>query len=193
MGKRIAYSLFLGFLLFSGLFFTSCEEDSVLQEEEKINPFLKDGNWNGFAIQNRVYETPNAIVEIWGENLDSLSSDFDIHLTDGNFNTQLRTVHDYSVKLYFDLNSPSLTKLSNGIYRYENTSARKPNNIVEAYIEIQSDTRLFKYPVLEGEIQVESEGPFFKASYTILTMVNQYEELIEGQFTGSVVLIDQRH
>lgn len=193
MNKGTTYYWFFGFLLFAGLIFSSCEKEVEVPGTKMTNPFLEEDLWNGFVIQDEKYETPNAIIEIWGENLDSLSSDFDIHLTDGIFNIQQRSVQEYSVKLYFDLNSPSLSRLSDGVYIYENTSARKPNNIVEAYIEIHSDGRIIKYPVLEGEVHIESSGLFFKANYTILTMVNRSEEFIEGQFTGSVVLIDQRH
>ncbi|MFW5821737.1 MAG: hypothetical protein ACOCWA_10635, partial [Bacteroidota bacterium] len=132
MKKELLFILvfFLGVTVF-----ISCEENNPTPEGEE-NPFLSEDKWDGFVINNHEYNTPNAIIEIWGENLDSLSSDYDISFTDGTFDYVSRNIISDNILLYLDANSPSLDEFSAGTYHIENTNERKPGNIVSAYIQI---------------------------------------------------------
>ena len=68
---------------------TSCEEKKPVVEE-KANPFELEVGWNGFYLDGTSFNTPNAIIEIWGET-DSLSADYDISFTDGTFSPIIRS------------------------------------------------------------------------------------------------------
>ena len=129
---------------------TGCEKTPADPSLPENNPFIGKVDWNGFVFDTTRYQTPRAYVENWGENLDSLSADYDIKFTDGTFDDQLHDVSDYSILVYFDANSPSIHELSEGIYTVENTLDRKPGNIVEAWIELSIEGKLFKYQVTKG-------------------------------------------
>lgn len=171
--------------------FNACEEQTTEPEIEQENPFENNQDWNGFIIDEEAYATPNAIIEIWGENLDSLSSDYDITFTDGNFSYKSRSVLDHSIMVYFDANSPSLNDLSPGIYTIENTNARKPGNIVEAYIQVQEGAKIIKYPILGGEVEVTEENGFYMVDYRLKTVVNKMEAEVIGHYHGNYTIIDQ--
>ena len=171
---------------------TSCEnEDSIPEKEEEENPFELEVGWNGFIMDETEFATPNAIIEIWGET-DSLSADFDVYFTDGNFNPVYRTVTDYSILIYFDANSPSLDELSTGVYYFENSPDREPNKIVEAYIIVSNDTSIDKYPIIAGTVEVSEKDGFFLVEYLLKT--NKDGQIIDvvGQYTGIFQLVDQR-
>ncbi|MGC9344341.1 MAG: hypothetical protein ACP5E3_16680, partial [Bacteroidales bacterium] len=82
---------------------------------------IESEDWDGIVINGINYPTPYAVIEIWGNNTDSLSSDYDISFTDGTFDMDSRQIIDNSILVYFDANSPSLENLSPGTYEIENT------------------------------------------------------------------------
>ncbi len=188
MKKNLIFATLISFLL---LVFNACEEQNTEPETEEENPFENNEDWNGFTINDEAYATPNAIIEIWGENLDSLSSDYDVTFTDGIFNYQSRSVLDHSVKVYFDANSPSLDDLSPGIYTIENTNSRKPGNIVEAYIQIQEGATIIKFPILGGEVEVTEQNGFYMVDYRLETVVDKMEAEVVGHYHGEYNIIDQ--
>lgn len=166
---------------------TSCvDEDPV--PEEKENPFELEVGWNGFIFDGETYSTPNAIIEYFGENLDSLTANYDISFTDGIYNPTYRTVTDYTIRVYFDANSPSLDELSTGIYYFENTPDREANIIGQAYIIINS---IDKYNINEGTVEVSLKDGFFLIEYLLKTVKDHEITDIAGQYTGLLQLIDQ--
>lgn len=186
--KKILFILsFTGVLLVLG---SACEkeEEPIVKTE---NPFLDKGE-NGFIMGNKKYATPNAYIEIWGVTSDSLSSDFDISFTDGEYNPLLRDISGDSILVYFDANSPSLEDLSAGTYNIERTDERKPNNIVDAFIQIKTGSSIVKYPVLEGAVDVQEIGGFYLVTYSLVTVINNERVEVTGQYGGFYYIIDQR-
>ncbi len=171
---------------------TSCEDKAPVVEE-KENPFKPEVGWNGFGLDGVPYATPNAIIEIFGENIDTLSSDYDVSFTDGTFSPLIRDVFDYSILVYFDVNSPALNELSTGTYYFENTPEREPNKIVEAYVIISNDSTstITKYPIIEGIVQVSESNGFFLVEYSMKTVKEGKIVDLTGQYTGIFQLIDQ--
>ncbi len=188
MKNKILITVLIGGLL---AVLTSCEEKKPVIEE-KINPFELEVGWNGFYLDGTSFDTPNAIIEIWGET-DSLSADYDINFTDGTFNPIIRDVFDYSILVYFDINSPILDELSTGSYYFENTPEREPNKIVEAFIQISNDSTLttVKYPVIEGLVEVSEANGYFLVEYLLKTVKDGEIVEVIGQYTGAFQLIDQ--
>lgn len=186
--KKILFVLsFTGVLLVLG---SGCEkEEKPIVKTE--NPFLDKGE-NGFIMENKKYATPNAYIEIWGVTSDSLSSDFDISFTDGEYNPLLRDITGDSILVYFDANSPSLDDLSTGTYLIERTDERKPNNIVDAYIQMHTGSSIVKYPILEGSVEVQEIGGFYLVSYILVTVINSERIEVTGQYGGFYKIIDQR-
>jgi hypothetical protein len=182
--------IFTSLLTLTFLAFTACEEEEPIIEEEP-NPFENLDEWNGFTVNDKEYSTPNAIIEIWGENLDSLSSDYDVTFTDGSFSYLSRSVLDQSIMVYFDANSPNLNDLSPGTYYIENTNTRKPGNIVEAYIQISTAGMIIKYPILGGEVTVTEESGFYKVDYKLRAIVDKEEAEVVGQYSGDYTIVDQ--
>lgn len=169
---------------------SSCEKDDPTPDETE-NPFKNEEGWNGFFIKNQEYNTPNAIIEIWGENLDSLSSDYDISFTDGTFDYESRNITQDNILLYLDANSPSLDEFSAGTYRIENTDERKPGNIVDAYIQITNATNIIRYPILGGEVTVQEENGFYSIEYELESIVDSEPTTISGKYSGYYTIIDQ--
>jgi len=179
--------LSLTILLFS---FSSCE----LNELEPIidpDPGIDTTAWNGIEINGLKYPTPNAVIEIWGNNIDSLSSDYDISFTDGTFDSESRQIVDNSILVYFDANSPSLDDLSAGTYHIEKTNARKPGNIVDAYILIHYAGSVIKYSILSGAVTVTEDEGRYIIDYTLETVVDSEIIRVSGQFGGIYTIVDQ--
>ena len=130
MKNRLLLIIFLVGIL---LAFSSCENDDPTPEK-KPNPYELEVGWNGFIIDEIEFETPNAIIEFYGENLDSLTSNFDVSFTDGTFDPLYRVISNHNILVFFDVNSPSLQSLSSGLYYFEDTPDREPNVINDAYI-----------------------------------------------------------
>jgi len=170
------------------LVLSACEKTPVEPVKPVVNPFTAKVDWNGFVFDTTRYHTPSAFLENWGENLDSLSSDFDIKFTDGIFDDQLHNVRNYSILVYFDANSPSVNEFSEGTYTVENTVERKPGNIVEAWVELSESGKLYKYQITSGTVVVEKKDGFMLISYN--AMLNNSHN-ITGQFTGSITPIVQ--
>ncbi|MCF8380629.1 MAG: hypothetical protein K9H49_13700 [Bacteroidales bacterium] len=189
MGIRVFFTVIILGLL---TIITSCETEDPSPDVKK-NPYELEAGWNGFIMDDTEFETPNAIIEIWGENMDSLSSDYDINFTDGTFNPQIRDISGSSILVYFDVNSPSLDELSSGIYYYKYTDSpeRLPNKIVEAYILITTETSVIKYPILEATVEVKSQDGYFLIEYLLQTVKDQEIIDVAGQYTGMFELIDQ--
>ena len=186
MKKNLFFAiLFLGILYI----FSSCEQENPGPGDE--NPFEPEKSWNGFIINEQEYPTPQEIIEIWGENLDSLSSDYDISFTDGTFDYMRRSITNYNVMVYFDANSPDLNKLSPGTYTIENTITRKPGNIIDAYIQLYMDGTTLRYPILGGEVTVEEQNGHYSIIYTLKTVVDKIETEVVGQYSGTYTIIDQ--
>lgn len=168
----------------------SCEKEGPTPEETE-NPFKNEEGWDGFLIKNQEYSTPNAIIEIWGENLDSLSSDYDISFTDGTFDYVSRNIVKENILLYLDANSPSLDEFSAGTYQIENTDERKPGNIVDAYIQVTSTTSIIRYPILGGEVTVHEENGFYFIEYELESIMDSEPITISGKYSGYYTIIDQ--
>lgn len=169
----------------------SCEKDDNFPIDEKIPLELEQG-FNGFIIDTSAYQTPNAFIEIWGVTTDSLSADYDISFTDGSFNYNLRSITDYNLMVYFDANSPELDKLSPGTYTIESTDERKPNNIVDAYIQIYNGDYVVKYYVYEGTVILSEQNGFYTIQYTLSVVINSKKVEVKGQYTGIYTIVDQR-
>ena len=169
--------------------FTGWEKDPV-EPDPVSNPFEGKVDWNGFAIGSKKYQTPFAILEIWGET-DSMSADFDISLTDGAFNSDYRVVSDYEIMVYFDINSPSLDEISEGTYYIENTNERKPGIIVESYIMLSDKSGLQKYPVIEGSVDFQEQSGFIFLDYSLKIVKDREITYVFGKYTGLVIPYDQ--
>ncbi len=187
----------LPYWIFLLLILSSCEDEGT-QPENIENPFNEELNWNGFVLQDNKYETPYAFIEIWGESIDNMSANFDIHLTDGNYNSKFRTIQPSEILVYFDINSPDLTSLGEGVYYYEDSEARLPGQISEAFITIINEKKdEYKYPVIDGKVEFKENGGFVMVSYELTTIVrnegqaNASQVIIKGKYTGQVVVIDQ--
>lgn len=177
----------LTILIFS---FSSCELNEVdpIIEPDPVNDTT---TWNGIEINGIKYPTPNAVIEIWGNNIDSLSSDYDISFTDGSFDNKSRQIVDNSILVYFDANSPSLNDLSIGTYHIEKTTARKPGNIVDAYILINYSSSVTKYTILSGIVTVSEEEGNYKIDYTLEAVVDNEIIEVSGKFSGKYIIVDQ--
>ncbi len=182
---------YLFILFIAGLFLSSlpgCKKQPVDPSDPAPNPYTGLIGWNGFVFDTTRYQTPNAYVENWGENLDSLSADFDIKFTDGIFDSKLHDVRDYTIMVYFDVNSPSSNHLSDGTYVVELTRERKPRNIVEAWIELSAGDKIFKFMVTEGTVNIEQKDGYMLITYdAVLNNANR----ITGQYTGKIKPIRQ--
>jgi len=187
--KKKAFFASLPTLLFL-LLLISCEKEQTLPEEE-INPFDEEELLNGFSMGGTYHKTPNAIIEMWGENIDSMSSDYDISFTDGTFDQTLREVKDYNILLYLDANSPSLDDFSPGTYSFENTTTREPWNIIEAYVLIKNPESTMKYPVFDGEATISRDGGYFLIEYNLKVFADKKETVVTGRYSGKFTLIDQ--
>ncbi len=187
MKKNLLLSIGISIILTA---LSSCETDDPTPDETE-NPFKNEEGWNGFYINNQEYSTPNAIIEIWGENLDSMSSDYDISFTDGTFDYASRNIVQENILLYLDANSPSLDEFSAGTYRIENTDERKPGNIVDAYIQITNSTRIVRYPIMGGEVTVQEENGFYSIEYELESIVDSEPTTISGKYSGYYTIIDQ--
>lgn len=170
--------------------FTSCELSEVEPEERNVTP-KEETNWNGIIINGIKYPTPNAVIEIWGNNTDSLSSDYDLSFTDGDFDINSRQIVDNSILVYFDANSPSLENFSPGTYEIQVSDIRKPGNIVDAYILKKNPTTYQQYPILSGTVTVTEENETFKIDYTLQAIVNTKITKVTGKFEGNFEIIDQ--
>ncbi len=171
-------------LLLIVLVFTGCKKaDKPDPPEVSTNPFTGVIEWNGFVFDTTRYHTPHAYIENWGENLDSLSTDYDIKITDGTFDEHLHDVKDYSILVYFDANSPSVHGLSEGTYTVEDTYERKPGNIVDAWVELYSNDKLYKFKVTRGSVMVKG-----KDGYTLITYDAELDNAhrLKGQYTGKI-------
>lgn len=172
----------LSVFLYIFLIVISCEkEDDNLGIDN--NPFKDRIEYNGLEIDNVRYETPNAFLEIWGSN-DSLSSNFDGYLTDGNYEKLINPpkVKDYSILVYFDLNSPSLTKLAPGTYLFVNSNERIPGIFNAAsHIRIILNNKTEQYNITSGTITVEENKGYILLEYELV--LNKAFE-VSGQFTG---------
>jgi hypothetical protein len=169
--------------------FTCCEKDNT--DPSGKNPFSNENNWNGFIIDGNEYNTPNAVIEIWGENLDSLSADYDISFTDGTFDYVSRQITGDEIMLYLDANSPKLDDFSPGTYFIENTTERKPGNIVEAYIQVTNSSSIIRYPILSGKVEVEEEDGHYFIEYELESVVNSQTTTVKGSYSGNYTVIDQ--
>ncbi len=185
MIKNRLLILFSGILLYTSL--SGCKKQDADAGPEP-NPFSIDMAWNGFVFDTTRYHTPRAYLENWGENLDSLSADYDIKFTDGTYDAMLHDVSDYSILVYFDANSPSLNELSDGLYTVENTPVRKPGNIVEAWVEISNEGKIYKFKVTEGTVSVRRESGNVLIAYDAV-LDNTHH--VKGQYTGEIVPILQ--
>ncbi len=151
------------------------------------NPFKDLVAFNGLEINEKKHETPNAFVEIWGEN-DSLSADYDGYLTDGEYDKLLNSpkIKDYSVMVYFDFNSPSLTQLSPGKYIFENSTERKPNVFNStSHIRLISDNKTELLKITSGTVQIDISKGYILVEYELL--INN-ELPVKGQYTGLIEL-----
>ena len=170
----------------------SCEkETSYSPQQDEKNPFKDKVAFNGFEFNNKKYETPRAFVEILGEN-DSLSADYDGYLTDGDYDRLLNTprVKDYSVLVYFDLNShsPSLTKLASGKYTFENSYVRKPGIFnLGSFIRIVDNNKTEELKIQSGTVQVEESNGYILLEYELVLLLYM-ESPLKGQYTGRVDL-----
>ncbi len=177
-------------LLFSLL--TACKKESPDRIVDDARIPQLGTSWDGCSFRDTLFTTPKAFIEIWGINLDSLSANFDLSFTDGSYNSLLRRVDDYSVKLYFDVNSPSFNMLSSGKYLIQDIDSRYPYNVVEAYLLFIQSGKTFKYPVTTGFIELGMNKDEFLVRYDLSAFVNGIETPISGQYSGSVSVIDQR-
>ncbi len=191
INSTLLYCIFLLLVL------SSCEDERT-EPENTENPFEEEINWNGFVLQDNKYETPYAFIEIWGESIDSMSANFDIHLTDGNYNSEFRTIQPSEILVYFDINSPDLQSLGEGVYYYEDSEARIPGQISDAYITIINEKKdEYKYPVITGKVEFEEKQGFVMVKYELTTIVrnegqtNGSQVIIKGKYTGLVTVIDQ--
>lgn len=187
MKKNLPFLVAVSFVLTS---LTCCEKENA-KPEEKENPFINEERWNGFIINDKEYNTPNAIIEVWGENLDSLSSDYDISFTDGTFDYDSRNIIQDNILLFLDANSPTLDNFSPGTYYIENTNERKPGNIVDAWMQITSEKNIIRYPILSGTVNVKEENGFFSIAYEFESIVENKTATITGNYSGIFTIIDQ--
>lgn len=138
-------------------------------------------------LKEKKYETPNAFVEIWSSN-DTLSADYDGYLTDGAYDSRLNPpkIKDYTVIVYFDLNSPSLSNLASGTYLFENTNERKPGIFnASSYIRIISNAKTELYNVTSGTVTIDEQKGYVLLEYEL--MVNKTVS-VKGQYTGRIEL-----
>ena len=187
-----------GLLIFSLM---SCEKDDIPVPEEE-NPFVLVEDFNGFTLDTSIYETPNAFIEIWGVTSDGLdsSANFDVTFSDGVYSSFYRQVIHDSIKVYFDINSPSIEDLSPGTYVVDGELARKPNNIVQAYIQFTTynpntgvETKVTTYPVLEGStVEVYESNGYYSVKYNLVTVIDRKRIEVNGQYSGKYTIIDQR-
>jgi hypothetical protein len=181
------YSKIISLLPVFFLLLLSCEkeDDPILPDDR--NPFKDRVSFNGLMIDEKKYETPNAFLVFWPSS-DSLSSDFDGYLTDGNFDkssNDLR-VKDFSIAVYFDFNSPSLTKLAAGKYSFISTNERKPGVFnSESQIRIYSNNKTEKLNITSGSVQIEENKGFILIEYELI--LNKVYE-VKGQYTGVIDL-----
>ena len=183
-------NFYLSFII-QGIFLCllpGCDKQQTNPQKPLVNPFTGLIEWNGFVFDTTRYQTPQAYLEDWGENLDSLSTDFDIKFTDGTFDSQLHDVSNYSILVYFDANSPSVDALSEGTYTVDRTHERKPGNIVEAWIEIFSADQLERFKITSGTVNVQQ-----KDGYTLITYdaILNNTHRINGQYSGKITPILQ--
>lgn len=169
------------------LLFLSCEKekDPILPDER--NPFKDRVLFNGLVIDEKKYETPNAFLVIWGKN-DSLSSDYDGYLTDGSFDKLSKDlrVKDYSIAVYFDFNSPSLTKLAAGKYTFSNNTEKRPGIFnSESHIRIVTNNKTDFKKITSGSVIIEESMGFILIEYE-LVLNKEYE--VKGQYTGVIDL-----
>jgi len=189
MKNRLLLTLFLAGILLAA---NSCESDDP-SPEKKSNPFEMEVGWNGFVVDETEFETPNAIIEFYGENLDSLTSNFDVSFTDGTFDPEYRVIDNHSILVFFDVNSPSLESLSSGIYYFEDTPDREPNIINKAYIQISTETTIIKYPVITGTVEVKSIDGYILIEYLLIVAKDGKTDVeVVGQYTGAFQIIDQQ-
>jgi len=171
-------------IIFTSVFY-SCEENSETPLPEEKNPFLNQVSFIGFELKEKKYETPSAYIEIWSSN-DTLSANYDGYLTDGEYDSKLNPpkIKEYSVIVYFDLNSPSLSELAEGTYLFENSNERKPGIFnASSYIRISSDNKTELYNVTSGTINIKEEKGFVLVEYE-LTVNKEFP--VRGQYTGVV-------
>jgi hypothetical protein len=171
------------------VFAISCEKSDDQPNANSVNPFIDQADSNGFSFQNTWYNTPFGILEIWGENNEE-SADFDLKFSDSNILTENI---DSFIMVYLDLNSPDLTKLSEGIYYFQSSLERTPNSMVDAYI-IFKNNKTTKLQILNGEAEVKNEGLFFLIKYNLETIIlddNTPTKInIIGQYSGRFDVID---
>ncbi len=187
MKKFLNTFVFLAMLVLAG---TACEK-SEDPDPEKENPFKLEAGENGFSMGESDYPTPFAFIELWGET-DDQSANFDVTFTDGAYDSYLRKVTDYDIKVYFDVNSPNLDILDTGQYYIDGDFTREPYRIVEAYIEEISDNKTNKYPVLSGTVNVSEKDGFYKVEYDLEIGHSTGRLNVTGIFAGFYNIIDQR-
>lgn len=196
--RKLQFILLAGIILVTHM---ACEKDPG-PEPDKENPFILEENFNGFAIDTNIFATPNAFIEIWGVTSDGIdsSANFDVTFSDGIYSSFYRQIINDSIKVYFDINSPSIEDLSPGIYYVDGEIARKPNNIVQAYIQFTTynpftgaEVKVTTYPVLEGStVEVLESDGFYKVIYNLVTVIDMQRVEVNGQYSGLYTIIDQR-
>ena len=167
--------------------FYSCEKDIESDLMADKNPFKDRGAFNGLEFLQEKYSTPNAFVEMWGIN-DSLSSDYDGYITDGKYDKLLNSpkIKDYSIMVYFDFNSPSLSRLEPGIYNFDNSLERKPGIFnSSSHIRIISGNQTELYNITSGSIHLEEKNGYILMEYEL--KVNN-DIPVKGQYTGKAEL-----
>ena len=175
------------FIVISLFVFLSCEENSPSSITDKGNPFKDRISYNGLELKGEIYETPNAFIEIWTSS-DTLSADYDGYITDGQYDNRLNPpkIKEYSVIVYFDLNSSSLTNLATGTYLFENSNERKPGVFnANSYIRVISNNKTELYNVTAGTVTIEESKGYilFRYDLTINKELN-----VKGQYTGLIEL-----
>jgi len=184
-------SRILYYIVISLFVFLSCEENSTSPITDENNPFKDKVGYNGLELKGKKYETPNAFVEIWSSS-DTLSADYDGYLTDGTYDNHLNPpkIKDYSVIVYFDLNSPSLSTLATGTYLFENTNEKKPGIFnASSYIRIISNNKTDLYNVTSGTVTIDEQKGYILLEYEL--MVNKTLS-VKGQYTGRIELKDPK-
>jgi hypothetical protein len=184
-------SRFLSLILIS-VFMISCDKEMESTTEiDDANPFKDEVAFNGLTMDGSDYKTPNAFVLVW-ESSDTSSANFDGYFTDGEYNklsNDLR-VKEFSITVYFDLNSTSLTKLSPGVYTFENNNVRKPgifNSSSQIRTFIKNKTE--KYNITDGTVTIKEKYGFILIEYNLI--LNGKIE-VSGQYTGPIDFIYPR-
>ena len=163
--------------------FYSCEKDIEPDLMVDKNPYNDRVAFNGLEFLQEKFITPNAFVELWGMN-DSLGSDYDGYLTDGKYDKLLNSpkIKDYSIIVYFDLNSPSLFRLEPGTYTFDNSLERKPGIFnASSYIRTFSGNITELYKITSGSFYIEEKNGYILLEYEL--KVNN-DIPVKGQYTG---------